>query len=80
MDLVYEAKTKRTCYLAHMDEGRKRVLLIAASILAAPKLAQFETGRRVRATISATLVLCDGIVRQLTNARSRDRDCRLLLT
>ena len=26
----------------HVDEGRKRVLLIAASILAARKLAQFE--------------------------------------
>jgi hypothetical protein len=28
-----------------MDEGRKRVLLIAASILAARKLAQLEPGR-----------------------------------
>jgi len=27
-----------------MDEGRKRVLLIAASILAARKLAQYEPG------------------------------------
>ena len=36
-----------------MDESRKRVLLIAASILAARKLAQFESGRRVPATISA---------------------------
>jgi hypothetical protein len=36
-----------------MDEGRKRVLLIAASILAARKLAQFDGGRRVPATISA---------------------------
>ena len=29
-----------------VDEGRKRVLLIAASILAARKLAQFEGGKR----------------------------------
>jgi len=28
-----------------VDEGRKRVLLIAATILAARKLAQFEGGR-----------------------------------
>ena len=36
-----------------MDEGRKRVLLIAASILAARKLAQFNGGERVPATVSA---------------------------
>jgi hypothetical protein len=36
-----------------MDEGRKRVLLIAASILAARMLAQFEGGKRVLATMSA---------------------------
>ena len=36
-----------------MDEGRKRVLLIAASILAARKLAQFDVGKRVPATVSA---------------------------
>ena len=36
-----------------MDEGRKRVLLIAASILAARKLAQFVGGKKVPATISA---------------------------
>ena len=36
-----------------MDEGRKRVLLIAASILAARKLAQYEAGTRVPATVSA---------------------------
>jgi len=36
-----------------MDEGRKRVLLIAASILAARKLAQYEGGRRVPATVAA---------------------------
>jgi hypothetical protein len=36
-----------------VDEGRKRVLLIAASILAARKLSQFDGGKRVPATISA---------------------------
>ena len=36
-----------------MDEGRKRVILIAASILAARKLAQFDGGKRVPATITA---------------------------
>jgi hypothetical protein len=36
-----------------MDEGRKRVLLIAASILAARKLAQYDGGARVPATICA---------------------------
>jgi hypothetical protein len=36
-----------------VDEGRKRVLLIAASILAARKLAQYDGGRKVLATISA---------------------------
>jgi hypothetical protein len=36
-----------------VDEGRKRVLLIAASILAAPKLSQFDGGKRVPATMSA---------------------------
>lgn len=36
-----------------MDEGRKRVLLIAASILAARKLVQYDSGARVPATVSA---------------------------
>ena len=36
-----------------MDEGRKRVLLVAASILAARKLAQFDGEKRVPATVSA---------------------------
>ena len=47
------AYKRRNCYSAEMDEGRKRVLLIAASILAARKLSQFESGRRVPATMSA---------------------------
>jgi hypothetical protein len=36
-----------------VDEGRKRVLLIAASILAARKLAQYDGARKVPATVSA---------------------------
>ena len=36
-----------------MDEGRKRVLLIAAAILAARKLAPYDGGKRVPATVSA---------------------------
>jgi hypothetical protein len=36
-----------------VDEGRKRVLLIAAAILAARKLSQYDGGARVPATISA---------------------------
>jgi hypothetical protein len=36
-----------------VDEGRKRVLLIAASILVARKLAQYDSGKRVPATMSA---------------------------
>jgi hypothetical protein len=36
-----------------VDEGRKRVILIAASILAARKLAQYDPVRKVPATMSA---------------------------
>lgn len=40
-------------YHASMDEGRKRVVLIAAAILAARKLSTFEGGTRVPATMTA---------------------------
>jgi hypothetical protein len=36
-----------------MDEGRKRVVGIMASILAARKLAQYDGGKRVPATVAA---------------------------
>jgi len=36
-----------------VDEGRKRVLLIAAAILGARKLAQYDGGKRVPATVAA---------------------------
>jgi hypothetical protein len=39
--------------LRSVDEGRKRVLLIAAAILAARKLAQYDRVRMVPATVSA---------------------------
>jgi len=40
--------------LVGVDEGRKRVLtVIAASILASRKLAQYDSGARVPATVSA---------------------------
>jgi hypothetical protein len=49
-----DGRTKREpVNLDDVDEGRKRVLLIAASILAARKLVQFEGGKRVPATLSA---------------------------
>jgi hypothetical protein len=46
-------KKRILCYAFPVDEGRKRVLLIAASILAARKLAQYDSGARVPATVSA---------------------------
>jgi hypothetical protein len=39
---VSVAKKRRNCYTCPVDEGRKCVLLIAASILAARKLAQYD--------------------------------------
>jgi len=38
-----------------VDEERKRVLLIAAAILAARKLSKYDGGKRVPATMSANL-------------------------
>jgi hypothetical protein len=50
-----------------MDEGRKRVLLIAASILAARKLMQYE-GRRspvIETAISEAITLADLILQKI---------------
>jgi hypothetical protein len=47
------ANIKRKCFNSEVDEGRKRVLLIAASILAARKLAQYDSGAQVPATVAA---------------------------
>jgi hypothetical protein len=46
-----------------MDEGRKRVLLIAASILAARKLAQYDGGKRVPATVAPPPMRSGGLRR-----------------
>jgi hypothetical protein len=51
--LSFMANKRRSVYHASMDEGRKRVLLITAAILAARKLSQFPSTPRVPATISA---------------------------
>ncbi len=50
---MYGEQKAKHAKLCAVDEGRKRVLLIAASILAARKLAQFDGGKRVPATVSA---------------------------
>jgi hypothetical protein len=47
------ANKRRICYPAVMDEGWKRVLLIAAAILAARKLSQYPAGPKVPVTICA---------------------------
>jgi hypothetical protein len=41
-----------------MDEGRKRVIGVMAAILAARKLAQWDGGKRVPATVAA---IADGV-------------------
>jgi len=50
--------------LANVDEGRKRVLLIAAAILAARKLSQYNAGPKVPATICA---IADAVILGRTN-------------
>jgi hypothetical protein len=47
------ANTRRKCYTALRDEGRKRVIGIIAAILAARKLAQYDGSKRVPATMCA---------------------------
>jgi hypothetical protein len=46
-------RTKGKRILHPVDEGRERVLLIAAAILAARKLSQYDAGKRVPATMCA---------------------------
>jgi hypothetical protein len=43
---------RRICYRVSVDEGRKRVLLIAAAILAARKLSQLDPGKRAPVTVA----------------------------
>jgi len=47
------ANERRNVYYAEVDESRKRVIGIMASILAARKLAQYDGGKRVPATMCA---------------------------
>jgi hypothetical protein len=47
------ANRRRICYRAELDEGRKRIILIAAAIWAARKLSSFDGGKRVPAMICA---------------------------
>lgn len=47
------AKIGRKCYPLQVDEGRKRVLPIAASILVARKLSQYPVEAQLPATMSA---------------------------
>jgi hypothetical protein len=63
-----------------MKEGRKRVLLIAASTLAARKLAQCDVGKRVPATVAAisdAVRWAEEIMRAIDERwpTSRDRVC-----
>jgi hypothetical protein len=53
-----------------MDEGRKRVLLIASAILAARKLAQYDGGKRVPATVAA---ISDAVRRAEANMKAIDQ-------
>lgn len=47
------ANQRRKVYDAPMDEGRKRVIGVVAAILAARRLAQYDGGKRVPATVAA---------------------------
>ncbi len=57
-----------------MDEGRKRVLLIAAAILASRKLAQQDSARPSPASncaIQDAIAFAERIMRQIDNLYSR---------
>jgi hypothetical protein len=54
------------CYSFSVDEGRKRVLLIAATILAARKLAQFDKPcPGIEAAISDGLTMAEKIMAKI---------------
>jgi hypothetical protein len=53
-------------YASRMDEGRKRVLLIAATILAARKLAQFDKPcPGIEAAIANSISMAEKIMRKI---------------
>lgn len=59
-------KQKANLYYTRMDEGRKRVLLIAASILAARKLAQYDKPcPAIEATIANSISMAEKIMRKI---------------
>lgn len=61
------ANTRRKCYTLGMDEGRKRVLLIAASILAARKLEQLDGSRSpaFEAAIANAIITAERIMARI---------------
>lgn len=64
-------------YHAAMDEGRKRVMGIMAAILAARKLAQYDGGKRVPATVAAisdAVRWADEIMRAIDDRWAGKRD------
>jgi hypothetical protein len=68
-----------------MDEGRKRVLLIAASILAARKLAQYDKPcPAIEATIANSISMAEKIMRKIDamfpKVTNRDGDSAALRT
>ena len=61
------AKQRRRCYTPRMDEGRKRTLLIAASILVARKLANWD-GRpspSLECAIADSITLAEKIMQRI---------------
>jgi hypothetical protein len=61
-----EYKANAMCYALAVDEGRKRVLLIAATILAARKLAQFDKpSPGIEAAISNSISMAEKIMRKI---------------
>ena len=51
--LQQHTHTQGDCREIRLDEGRKRVIGLMAAIFAARKLAQYNGGKRVPATVSA---------------------------
>ena len=66
-----EHKAKAVCYTPAMDEGRKRTILIAASILVARKWAQLEgkPSSALDAAIAEAISLAETIMARI-DARS----------
>jgi hypothetical protein len=71
--LLVVAKKKRRCYDADVDEGRKRVILIAASILVARHLKNpedlndYRPSPRTEALIANAVRLAERILQKIDN-------------